>query len=44
METDMQCDYCGQRTQSLNQFLDKLVCNKCFHELTSSIQIPGTPI
>ena len=44
MEADMQCAYCGQETQSLKQFLDKMVCNKCFHELISSIQVTGTRI
>jgi predicted amidophosphoribosyltransferase len=44
MESEMICDSCRKKTYSLNQFLGKMVCSKCYHELVSTIQIPKASI
>jgi len=44
MESEMICESCRRRTHSLNQFLGKTVCTKCYYEIINAIQIPATGI
>ncbi len=44
MESEMVCDGCKRKTFSLNQFLGKMICNKCHDEMINTIQIPSTSI
>lgn len=42
MESEMLCDSCRKKSYSLNQFLNKMVCDKCYYELVNTIQTPMT--
>ena len=38
MQSEMRCDYCGQKTYSLYGWFNKMVCIKCHDELVCSIE------
>ena len=42
METQMSCDSCRKKSHSLNQFLDKMICDKCYYQSINTIQKPTT--
>ena len=42
MESETLCDSCRKKSYSQNQFLNKMVCNKCHYELANTIQTPMT--
>ncbi len=42
MESEMLCDSCRKKSYSLNQFLNKMVCDKCYSELVDIAQTPMT--
>lgn len=42
MESETLYDSCRKKSYSLNQFLNNMVCDKCYYELVNTIPTPMT--
>ena len=42
MESEILCDSYRKKSYSLNHFLNKMVCDKCYFELINTFQTPMT--
>jgi hypothetical protein len=38
MEAETSCDICRKKSNSLNQFLNKMISDKCYYQLINTIQ------